>query len=56
MSLFINFRRTFGILPLSITYFMNGGINHSDNPTSFTENSPTIILQDPTKEGYVFDG
>ena len=39
-----------------ITYALNGGTNHSDNPTTFKENSDTIILKDPTKDGATFAG
>lgn len=39
----------------SITYNLNGGVNHSDNPLSYTEND-TVLFEIPTKENYVFDG
>jgi uncharacterized repeat protein (TIGR02543 family) len=39
-----------------INYTLNGGINHVDNPTFYTMSSPIIILQEPTKAGYDFDG
>jgi len=39
-----------------ITYELNGGTNHSENPTVFKENSETIILKDPTKSGFTFAG
>lgn len=39
-----------------ITYVLNGGTNHNDNPSVFKETSDTIVLKDPTKEGYTFAG
>lgn len=39
----------------SITYNLNGGVNHSDNPVSYTEND-TVLFEIPTKANYVFDG
>ena len=40
----------------SITYELNGGTNHKDNPDSFEENQGTIRLKDPTRAGYLFEG
>ena len=40
----------------SITYYLNGGTNHPDNPNSYTMLSETISLKDPTREGFVFFG
>lgn len=39
-----------------INYHLNGGINHLENPNSFTEFSDTIVLKDPSKDYYIFDG
>ncbi len=39
-----------------ITYVLNGGTNNRDNPSVFKETSDTIVLKDPTKEGYTFAG
>lgn len=39
-----------------ITYELNGGTNHNENPTVFKENSDTILLKDPTKTGFTFAG
>ena len=39
----------------TITYELNGGVNHSKNPYSFTEND-AVILREPTKDGYIFVG
>ena len=40
----------------TITYDLDGGTNHADNPASYTIETPTITLQAPTKELYIFDG
>jgi len=40
----------------SITYVLNGGTNHVDNPATFTIETPTITLQNPTRTGYFFAG
>ncbi len=40
----------------SITYHLNGGLNPSDNPASYTTISETINLADPYKKGYYFVG
>ncbi len=40
----------------TITYELNGGTNNSANPVKYTIESETIILNTPTKQGYIFDG
>ncbi len=40
----------------TITYNLNEGTNHNDNPTGFNVETPTITLQSPTKTGYTFGG
>ncbi len=40
----------------TITYHLNGGVNHVDNPDSYTVDSDTITLQAPNKTGYSFEG
>ena len=40
----------------SIAYNLDGGTNSGANPTSYTIESATIVLQDPVKEGFAFDG
>ena len=37
-----------------ISYSLNGGENHADNPKSYTIASPTITLKDPSRHGYDF--
>ncbi len=39
----------------TITYILNGGIN-SSNPSNYTVETPTILLQNPSKKGYTFLG
>lgn len=38
-----------------ITYELDGGINDSSNPAIYTSEA-AVVLQDPVKEGYRFDG
>ena len=38
----------------SITYDLNGGTNNASNPASYTIETSTIILQNPTKAGHSF--
>ena len=40
----------------TINYELNGGINASSNPSSYTIETDTITLADPQKEDYVFRG
>ena len=40
----------------SITYELDGGTNHPDNPDSYESDSADIGLKAPTKEGYIFLG
>ena len=37
-----------------VTYHMNGGVNHPDNPTTWTVLDGSIKLKDPSREGAVF--
>ncbi len=46
---------TWTAISYSITYKLEGG-SVSGNPTSYTIESETIILANPTKEGYTFAG
>lgn len=39
-----------------ITYELNGGTNHPDNPTSHQVGAAPITLKDPIREGYTFLG
>lgn len=40
----------------SITYDLNGGVNHIENKTTYTIEDEDLILKAPTKEGYTFEG
>ncbi len=40
----------------SITYELTGGNNDSSNPSSYTIESDTITLNDPSRNGYTFSG
>ena len=40
----------------TITYNLDDGENHVDNPATFTIETETIILKDATKTGYTFGG
>lgn len=40
----------------SITYILYGGTNSSANPSTYTPQTDTIILQDAVRTGYRFDG
>ena len=44
------------IINYDITYNLDGGTNHANNPTSYTVESGEITLQNPTKTGYTFEG
>lgn len=39
-----------------ISYIMDGGKNHSANPSFYTEEDTVITLQDPVRDGYRFEG
>ncbi|NBK23070.1 MAG: hypothetical protein EOM68_13700 [Spirochaetia bacterium] len=40
----------------SITYTLDGGTNAGSNPATYTIETPTIVLAEPTKPNYTFDG
>ena len=40
----------------NIVYTMNGGVSNPANPENYDISSPTITLNNPTKEGYAFAG
>ncbi|MBR4462848.1 MAG: InlB B-repeat-containing protein, partial [Erysipelotrichaceae bacterium] len=40
----------------SISYDLDGGVLEEDNPSSYTVESPAIVLNEPSKQGYVFLG
>ena len=40
----------------TIRYELNGGINNADNPSEYITGDNDIILKEPTKQGYTFEG
>lgn len=38
----------------TITYYLSGGVNHPDNPATYTIETPTFTLKTPTRDGYTF--
>ncbi len=40
----------------NITYVLNGGTNDVDNPATYDIEDPDIVLQAPTRAGYLFAG
>ncbi|MBR5573499.1 MAG: InlB B-repeat-containing protein [Paludibacteraceae bacterium] len=46
----------FSVVTYTITYNLDGGTNHTDNPDNYTVETPTITLKNPTKTGYTFEG
>ena len=40
----------------TITYILNGGMNNSANPTSFTTGAGAVNLFNPSRTGYQFEG
>ena len=43
-------------IPYKITYELNGGTNHANNPSTYTVETETINLQNATKDGFNFCG
>nr|WIF89110.1 InlB B-repeat-containing protein [Acholeplasma laidlawii] len=44
------------IITYGIDYELDGGDNHGSNPSSYTVETNTITLSEPSKEGYTFNG
>lgn len=44
------------IISYVITYHLNGGSNHPDNPQTYVVTNNTYALKDPTRKGYSFTG
>ena len=42
--------------PYSIIYNLNGGTNSLSNPSSYNSSTPDIVLSNPTRTGYTFEG
>lgn len=47
---------TFELIPYTITYNLNGGTNHEDNPSGYNVTTATITLQAPSRDNYTFEG
>jgi uncharacterized repeat protein (TIGR02543 family) len=47
---------TWSPITYTISYELNGGENNSSNPSTYTIESGTITLVDPSKTGYEFAG
>lgn len=45
-----------GCVEYAITYQLNGGTNHKQNPVAYTQSSENIVLKNPTRTGYTFGG
>lgn len=50
------FNAHWDIVTYNIFYVLNGGVNSIENPTAYNINSGEILLDDPTRDGYTFDG
>lgn len=46
----------FKLIDYTITYNLNGGTNSGSNPATYTYETATITLQNPTKSNYTFVG
>lgn len=44
------------IINYTITYYLNDGTNNNANPETYTIETETIALQDPSRNGYTFGG
>ncbi|MGN0466419.1 MAG: InlB B-repeat-containing protein [Lachnospiraceae bacterium] len=51
----ITFYAKWEAIPYTITYELNGGTNHKENPASYIT-SKEVVLKNPTKKGYTFKG
>ena len=47
---------TVSLTEYAITYHLNGGSNHADNPAKYTVETETIALKDAERTGYTFMG
>jgi len=52
----VTYTAIFTKIVYTITYEMNGGVNHPDNPSTYTVESGLITLMNPTRSGYSFTG
>jgi uncharacterized repeat protein (TIGR02543 family) len=52
----VSIEAEFAPIEYSITYQLNGGTAQGSNPTSYTVESKSVTLANPTRSGYVFTG
>jgi uncharacterized repeat protein (TIGR02543 family) len=52
----INLYAKWTATPYSITYVLNGGINHTNNLENYTIESAAILLEEPARVHYLFAG
>lgn len=52
----MNFYAKWSPVAYSIIYYLNGGTNNISNPTYYTIESENLILQEPSRAGYEFNG
>jgi uncharacterized repeat protein (TIGR02543 family) len=52
----VNLHARWSPVTYTITYDLDGGTNHADNPSSYTIESSAITLKDPVRSGYGFAG
>ncbi len=52
----LHYVANYGVETYTITYHLDGGQNHSNNPGTYTSNNYDITLRPPTKVGYTFAG
>ena len=50
----LTFTASWTLTNYNIIYVLNGGVNNSSNPATYTYNSATITLLNPTRAGYNF--
>jgi len=53
---YCNYTNTTPAQQYTITYVLDGGTNNRENPSSYTSDMDTIVLKEPVKSGYTFDG
>jgi len=58
LLLFITFLTSCAITPTiyQINYVLDEGINNTANPNTYSQDTLPITLQNPTKDGYIFEG
>ena len=52
----INLYAKWSPIGYAITYVLDGGTNHEENPTIYTTQTQEIVLKNPTKQGFDFAG